>query len=399
MKCVLHIGTEKTGTTLLQNWLYANRDQLSKEGIYLSDILGKTNNRVAAAYFSSVYDDFYRQNKIYTPQDKEAFFADFVPKFEADVNAASSDHDTFLITSEHFHSRVIEHSDILRLRDFLMANFTEVKIISYFRPQFDTIVSLYSTGLKSEVSSTLEDFITLRAKSDDYYVNYLKIADNWSEAFGLQCCDFRIYDRKMFNGGDIRRDFLKALNPALPDSNFDFAIDSANESLSLYQAIAYRKINATLPYWKEDGSGVNGKNKTLKKEILALETLKDGKITSNRRFAVEEIFKDSNELFFKKYFNCENLFITKDQAASTQSDAPASDKLAIIDELIGYAIHGDTVLPKGEAVDRLRNIALRAYNNQRLNKADALFLMKLAQSGRPHGKLINEKVKEWEAER
>ena len=35
MKCILHIGTEKTGTTLLQNWLYDNKEKLSQVGIYL----------------------------------------------------------------------------------------------------------------------------------------------------------------------------------------------------------------------------------------------------------------------------------------------------------------------------------------------------------------------------
>ena len=44
MKCILHIGTEKTGTTILQDWLYDNKVELSKVGVYLSDNLGKTNN-------------------------------------------------------------------------------------------------------------------------------------------------------------------------------------------------------------------------------------------------------------------------------------------------------------------------------------------------------------------
>ena len=53
MKCILHIGTEKTGTTLLQEWLYHNITSLSKCGIYLSEIIGKPNNQLVPAYFSN----------------------------------------------------------------------------------------------------------------------------------------------------------------------------------------------------------------------------------------------------------------------------------------------------------------------------------------------------------
>ena len=33
---VLHIGTEKTGTTTIQNFLKANRDQLRRQSVYVS---------------------------------------------------------------------------------------------------------------------------------------------------------------------------------------------------------------------------------------------------------------------------------------------------------------------------------------------------------------------------
>ena len=33
-KCILHIGTEKTGTTAIQEYLKSNRDALAKQGFY-----------------------------------------------------------------------------------------------------------------------------------------------------------------------------------------------------------------------------------------------------------------------------------------------------------------------------------------------------------------------------
>lgn len=74
MKCILHIGTAKTGTTLLQNWIYDNKVEFSKSGIYISENLGKTNNRLIPAYFSSQLDDWAKRNSIKTLGEKKSIF-------------------------------------------------------------------------------------------------------------------------------------------------------------------------------------------------------------------------------------------------------------------------------------------------------------------------------------
>ena len=44
---VLHIGTEKTGTTSIQEFLKKNRDKLRKKGVYIpqSPMVGNGNHR------------------------------------------------------------------------------------------------------------------------------------------------------------------------------------------------------------------------------------------------------------------------------------------------------------------------------------------------------------------
>ena len=74
MNLALHIGTEKTGTTLLQEWLYHNLDALGSQGYFLSTKIGKPCNRDIVAYFRSAPDDFWNQPRFQSKADKDRFF-------------------------------------------------------------------------------------------------------------------------------------------------------------------------------------------------------------------------------------------------------------------------------------------------------------------------------------
>ncbi len=63
MRCVLHIGTEKTGTTLLQQWFDDNRPMLKAQGIHFSDKLGLPTNRKFTAFMQDFRLDDWTMNK------------------------------------------------------------------------------------------------------------------------------------------------------------------------------------------------------------------------------------------------------------------------------------------------------------------------------------------------
>lgn len=142
MRCVLHIGSIKTGTSLLQDWLYANRPQLSIQGVYLSDLLGKPNNRLFPAYFRQDLDDWAKRNKVSTVEEKEAFFEHFEVDLSREIKAAGKDHEVFIISSEHIHDRVRNLDEIENIRSFLAAHFSSVDVICYFRDPYSQAVSL-----------------------------------------------------------------------------------------------------------------------------------------------------------------------------------------------------------------------------------------------------------------
>ena len=59
VRCILHIGTEKTGSTSLQTALSVNREHLSERGIFYSKAAGSLNSRALAAAFCQYSSDDY----------------------------------------------------------------------------------------------------------------------------------------------------------------------------------------------------------------------------------------------------------------------------------------------------------------------------------------------------
>lgn len=217
MKCVLHIGTEKTGTTLLQQWLYDNEQEFRQQGIYLPEGFGSTNKWHFPVYFSNSLDHFYiKKQAIRDVEEFNAFFNDFDITLQKEV-AKAAGCTTFLITSEHFHSALTDELDISKLRDYLKKYFSSFRIICYFRNQADLALSLYSTALKGGETRDFNTFIN-SLHPDRHYFNHQIVAKKWSRVFGRENCEFRVYNRDDFVERDIRADFLSTLGK-MPKKN------------------------------------------------------------------------------------------------------------------------------------------------------------------------------------
>ena len=396
MKCLLHIGTEKTGTSIVQDWLYDNKKALSNTGVYLSKNLGKPKNRLFSAYFEDGWDDDWaKSNGVRNKTEKKRYFTGFIERLTQEVIKARRNHDVFVITSEHLHSRVIKRNNIKKLHNYLKSVFNDIEVVCYFRDQFDVAVSLYSTAMKLGGKASIEQFVD-NAKPEAYYYNYLKIADNWAEVFGKQNCNFRIYDRSKFINNDIRLDFLDVMDIDVDLSTMKMDRRSSNQSLHLLQASAFRAVNRNVPYWRQNNGGVNRDNISLKASILNTDALKIGRVVSKKGEIVRSRFHRANKKFFEKYFpdrECFPVSSVQDDCTVAYHDAANAVEVAFE---IALKVNADNISSLTEAqIDALRDIALRLYDFDA--SEDALTLMKIALNQRPHGPLIKNRVKQWSA--
>lgn len=339
MKCILHIGTEKTGSTLLQEWLYANQSALSQQGIFISDFLGRKNNRGLVAFINGQLESWGAQQGLHSEQDKNDFFANFDHNFRQEITSAELTHTTFVITSEHFHSRLTSAEQIKSLAEYLQQIFDQIEIICYFREQSQMARSLYSTALKSGASIKPAEFIA-KVTPSKYYYNFKAIADNWSQAFGRENCHFQIYDRTRFREGDIRKDFISLVSSSIDSSALNFTIASSNESLSRLQADILRAVNKTIPARRKNLTN-NPANQRLRKRLLKIGNTQHGNIKIPQLNRIAADFRASNKQFFDTYFDGEYLFTPPKPGNSEEKRFSLDEVSKLLTEVLQVSLqHG-----------------------------------------------------------
>ncbi len=397
MKCLIHIGTEKTGTTHLQNWLYTNREYLGSCGVYLSENFGIPNNRRLVAYCQNRLDDWTRLHGISSLDQKAAHFSELATLFTDEVKSAAESHHTFLITSEHFHSRLRTKEEIERLFALLAPLMDEIVIVGYFREQADMARSFYSTAVKQMVTKRFDAFLE-DARPKNYYYNFSAIADNWSSVFGVERCRFRIYDRDRLVNGDIRHDFVATTQIAVNIDDMQPGPPAINDALSHAQVELFRIINEEIPFWLPENGGVNPENRRMKQLLLGIEPLQQGRLYSPLLEAISERFSEVNKAFFSKYLPDEPVFspVQVDKRSLSANSELLAESLGALLRVLLKDTHSRVLL--NTDADTLRDIALGYDTGATLSLHQARYLMGLAHKARPEGPFIAKKFAEYSVE-
>ena len=182
MKLLLHIGTEKTGTTSLQKWLTRNGDALKRDGLWYCESLGQPNNRRIATYGVGYggQDESFRRLKLNTPAAFEAFAAEVESSLAVEVTRArAAGCRLFVISNEHMHSRLIAPDMVARVRALLGAHFDDIAVQGFLRPQVDLAISRLSIGART--GHLKPDALAITA--DDPYFDYNALWQRWTAAF------------------------------------------------------------------------------------------------------------------------------------------------------------------------------------------------------------------------
>jgi hypothetical protein len=397
MKLILHIGTEKTATTTLQQWLYSNKSSLSEQKVYLSDILGKPDNRYLSYFFEHRINN--STGKLFDEQNNEVdFYEGLLDRLSSEIRNASTDHDVFVISSEHFHSRVTSTEDISSLASFLNKQFNEINVVCYFRNQYEMAISAYSTALRVGSSLSINEYLSSKVTPDNYYYNFVDIAENWSGCFGKDNCIFKLYDNKSLVDGDIRKDFLREILPNINGEKIKFKSESTNKSFACLQAAALRAINKHVPLWGGSQNHTSLSNNHLQRQLLLVKSLQRGVLNAHCRSEIDSLFKDSNKKFSAKYFEPMASFDSRDNDLEKETMLSLNEVSEIVADICDALLPispSKAALVDGDAV-ALRDIALKIEKKEPLSVCDSLVLMKLAERARPSGPYIRKKVKEYE---
>lgn len=183
MRCILHIGTEKTGTTSFQQFCHLNSQKLLEKGVLYPTGLGGINHRNISIYAldHKAQDDGLRNLGLSTELEFLQFRSKQENSIQAQVKAAHGAH-TCILSSEHLHSRLKTTEQIDRVKALLDPLFDEIEVHIHLRPQIDVITSLASTQTRVGGAVTRKFFSNPQPSS--WYYNYNKLVTAWEQTFG-----------------------------------------------------------------------------------------------------------------------------------------------------------------------------------------------------------------------
>ncbi|WP_440998167.1 hypothetical protein [Arhodomonas sp. SL1] len=243
MKAVLHIGTEKTGTTTLQKALLDNRKALREQGVlYLAgDGLANARDLAAAALDLEAPDEYLNRSGIRGRQARSAYRDAVCAHYTDALSAPPRGIHTVVISSEHFHSRLSATASVERLREWLAPYVDAFRVVCYLRRQVDMVTSHYSTVLKGGGQLGFEAYIRRMLRTSRYYCDYARMLENWAAVFGPAAMEVRRFDREALARGSVVDDFLTCLGLgpdalAVPPSDI-------NESVNHVGQVLLRELN------------------------------------------------------------------------------------------------------------------------------------------------------------
>ncbi|MGB1141613.1 MAG: hypothetical protein ACPG1A_11985 [Halioglobus sp.] len=216
----LHIGLGKTGTTVLQEFFWANRDQLAKHGVDYPDY-----GVVAGAHHLL---------SPHAPADLKRSW-NFIPVEKWAPRLAKRKSASILLSSE-----LIAAAELEVVNDFaatLSQHFLP-RIVAYVRRQDDLIMASYNQNVKTGKQ---------RRKLVDVYPNmlhrfdYPKLLAPWAQTIGQENIVVRPYERSQFHAGDLRYDFLYHLFGVDDYEHFTQSNEDPNPRLSP-RAVEYKRL-------------------------------------------------------------------------------------------------------------------------------------------------------------
>ena len=275
----IHIGTGKTGTTMIQECTKLNLDTFNNKHNF---------NYYPSHFYSNNYKNPDRSNL-----DRVDLTNKLLEELKNNIN--SSNLNSFLISSEFFPGE--KHEEIQHIKN-IFSNICDIKIIVYLRRQDEFIWSWYSQVIKTtNVNYCLDNCIN-RLRKAEYILDYEKFLEPWAKVFGTENILVNTFPPKE----NLIINFFKNLDIELDLNDFK-SIDRANLSLKAEQIVF---IKSLLP--KLDLEYASTIVKIIQKPFDIDFNYTKSLIPPAQRKEILNDFDKFNDNVAKKYLNRDKLF-------------------------------------------------------------------------------------------
>lgn len=404
MKCILHIGVHKTGTTAIQSALSRYDD-----GTTFYAQLGNPNHSVAIyTAFSAEFADFHVWKKQGIPESEiRTKREEALENLRQQLDMPSRER--IIISGEDI--GLLSNQEVGELTKFIRARCEDIVVLAYVRHPLAFAASAFQQRVQGGLAS-VPDLISAQ---------YRYRLEKFMDILGKDKLIVKTYSPDSLVDGDVVKDFCATLN-----LDFDLTLTvRPNRSIGSKALKSLYLLNRTNPLQYGDDILVQCRTEFLR--ILDRVFDDDTKVDQTH---FESVSDYSDCPWLKQAFNIDFAVIEqRDKPVETLvewlDDFPdeataqlieflktndingafARDPVKIINRIYYLTLEGGTLFPDGlklrfrrlieKDAEILRDIALRYENGTNVSRDEALFLMNLALRARPQGELMQEKIAEW----
>jgi len=303
MKFIVHIGTEKTGSSSIQQFIHMNKSALAELGFLYLHNPSRVDYRDIAAFCMKRgrIDAHLRRKRVKTSFQRAEFDRNFLSDFHRQMDAATGHIHTVIISSEHLSSRLHDLEEIERLKLLLSEYASQVKIVCYIREQTGKVCSQYSTQIKGGGKVKFGNFFAAYLHKNNCRDLYDSMFELWGEVFGRENLNVRLFDKSFFNGGTLLSDFARQLSGEI-DEDLSIPSKHKNQALSRRGCEWLRRLNYLFPENVRGYAVVEGFIRCLIYTVAWLTKGEGLQLNSEQKVLVAQKFGQSNARTCAKYF-------------------------------------------------------------------------------------------------
>ncbi|MBO0844804.1 MAG: hypothetical protein J2P22_05245 [Nocardioides sp.] len=236
MDLVLHIGSGKTGTTSIQQFLKQNRSRLAQLGTLVPREPGMGRHVKVGLYIKP--DEDLRRRLTWHGMEYSSpaeFREDFRTRLSAEIDESGLSR--VLLTDEGVYAS--NEEAVARLRDLVADVAQSWRLVVYLRRQDEHVCSNYQQKVKAGCVERLSDWV-LRDMTVLYdYATRLSLFDRMLAPSELVV---RRFERESFVEGSLFQDFLDAVGIDVPSDDLD-QVPRRNPSLDAESVEFLRLLN------------------------------------------------------------------------------------------------------------------------------------------------------------
>ncbi|MBN2286724.1 MAG: hypothetical protein JXI43_09775 [Tissierellales bacterium] len=311
----IHIGTNKTGTTSIQQTLYHSSQYLLSQRILYDTSLHPNNHHIAPIFSAMQYSKYNKHGVLdMSVEDMEKRFI---------TSFSRNDFDHYIISSEFLLNKTDD--DLKRLHAVVSPFFEDIKIIVYVREPIAYCTSQVQQRMKAirrEAFGIREEIKTFKE-----HIQYNHIR-RWADMFGRSNLVLRRFDKKFLFNGDVVEDFFSLIDTT--DIEFNrLSIKHSNFSLGKNSVLFLEQLNKKYPTF------INGEINPLKGfafkglPIHIFRQLNDEKFLLDIKFNDDEANRMNEELRYINTYLSEKEHFDEVEATDIETTIPSIDEVPI----------------------------------------------------------------------